>query len=168
MIGERGISKGMKKKLIVLLVIVIAAVAVLAGCGGAQEIKRPEADGETFTVTGSCTAELSDGKLVVSGETNLMDGTNGIISVLNSDGTRIEQHNVTKEGDNLKAEFTVAEDWPETVYGFIMFDTSKSDGQPDAVKEAYGKKFQNLVGDDLIWDQSGIIVVFQSEAVKIK
>ena len=48
-----------------------------------------------------------------------------------------------------------------------MFDTSKSDGQPDEVKEAYGKKFQNLTGDDLIWDQNGIIVVFQSEAVEI-
>ncbi len=118
-------------------------------------------------MTGSCTAELVDGKLVVSGETNLMDGTNGIISVLNSDGTRIEQQKVTKEGDNLKAEFTVGEDWPDKVYGFLMFDTSKSDGQPDEVKEAYGKKFQNLTGDDLIWDQNGIIVVFQSEAVEI-
>ncbi|MBC5646968.1 hypothetical protein [Christensenella tenuis] len=158
----------MKKKLIVLLVIVIAAVTVLAGCGGAQEIKRPEADGTKFEVTGSCTAELTDGKLIVSGETNLMDGTNGIISVLNSDGTRIDQQKITKEGNNLKAEFTVKEDWPETVYGFVMFDTSKSDGQPEAVKQAYGKKFQNLEGEDLIWDKNGVIVVFQSEAVKVK
>lgn len=158
----------MKKKLTVLLVIVLAAVTVFTGCGGAQEIKRPAPTGDTFEVTGSCKAELQGDTLVVTGETNLMDGTNGVISVLNSNGTRIEQQKITKQGDNLKAEFTVGSDWPEKVYGFIMFDTQKSDGQPAEVTKVYGKKFENLTGPDTIWDQHGVIAIFQSEAVKIK
>ncbi len=158
----------MKKKLIVLLVIVLAAVTVFAGCGGVQEIKKPVADGAVFDVTGLCKAELQGDKLVVTGETNLMDGTNGVISVLNSNGTRIDQQKITKQGDNLKAEFQVNEDWPETVFGYVMFDTQKSDGQPAEVTKVYGNKFQNLKGKDVIWDQHGVIAIFQSEAVTIK
>lgn len=158
----------MKKKLIVLLVIVLATVTVFAGCNGAQEIKKPEPVGATVEVTGSCKAELDGDTLVVTGETNLMDGTNGVISVLNSNGTRIEQQKVTKQGDNLKAEFKVAADWPDTVYGYVMFDTQKSDGQPAEVTKVYGNKFQNLTGANVIWDQHGVIAIFQSEAVKIK
>lgn len=158
----------MKKKLIVLLVIVVAAVTFFTGCGGAQEIKKPESVGETFDVTGSCKAELNGDTLVVTGETNLMNGTNGVISVLNSNGTRIDQKKVTKQGDELKAEFKVTADWPEKVYGYVLFDTQKSDGQPAEVTKVYGNKFQNLIGKNVIWDQHGVIAIFQSEVVKTK
>ncbi len=160
----------MKKKLILLLVIVLVTVTVFAGCGGAVEIKRPEPDKDipVFNVTGSCKAELNGNVLTVSGQTNLMDGTNGIIGVYSSDGTRVDQKKFTKQGDNLTAEFEVKVDWPETVYGNIMFDTQKSDGQPDEVKKTYGKHFQNLDGEGIIWDKNGNIVIFQSEAVTIK
>ena len=49
-----------------------------------------------------------------------------------------------------------------------MFDNQKSDGQPDAVKEAYGKYSRILQGNAIIWDKKWNIVVFQSEEVKIK
>ncbi|MEF9988091.1 MAG: hypothetical protein RR632_02455 [Christensenella sp.] len=158
----------MKKKLIALFITVIAAVTIFTGCGGAQDIKKPEATGTMVKITGSCKAELKGSTLTISGTSDIMDGTNGIISVLNSNGTRVAQQKITKQGDNLKAEFAVTEDWPQTVYGYIMFDTQKSDGQPAEVKKVYGDKFQNLEGEDIIWDKAGVIVIFGSEAVKIK
>ena len=157
----------MKKKLTILFALAFAAAVFMTGCAGAAEIKKPTPDGTVFDVTGSCAAELNDGVLKVTGQTNLMDGTNGIIGVMNSDGTRVDQIKVTKQGDNLQAQFTVNSSWPKTVYAYIMFDTSKSDGQPDAVKAAYGKSFQNLEGDNVIWDQKGNIAIFQSEAITI-
>ncbi len=158
----------MKKKLVLLLMVTIAAALIFTGCNGAQEIKRPAADGTTTEATGSCKAVLNGDTLTVSGETNLMDGTNGIISVLNANGIMIEQQKITKNGDNLTWDFKKTDEWPEVVYGFITFDTQKSDGQPDAVKNAYGNKFQNLTGEHTIWDQKGVIVVFQSDEVKVK
>lgn len=158
----------MKKKLIILLVVVLAAAIIFTGCGGAQEIKKPEPVGTVFEVTGTCEAKIEGDKLVVFGETNMMDGTNGIIGVLNSDGTRIEEQKVTKQGDNLRAEFLIEGDWPEIVYGYIMFDTQKSSGQPQEVKNAYGSKFENLSGENVIWNQQGVIAIFQSEKVEVK
>ncbi len=167
---ERGKHIKMKKKLALLLVLVVAVVAVLMGCGGPAQIEKPKPDeGATvFDVTGSCKAELNGDTLIVSGETNLMDGTNGVIAVFNSDGTKAADQKFTKQGNEIKAEFKVGSDWSDVVYGNIMFDNQKSDGQPDAVKEAYGKHFQNLTGNAIIWDKNGNIVVFQSEEVKIK
>ena len=161
---------GMKKKLVLLLVIIITAVTIFAGCGGAQEIKRPKPEEGKITVevTGSCEAVLNGDTLTVSGQTNLMDGTNGIISVLNANGITLEQQKITKNGDNLTWDFKVTEEWPEVVYGFITFDTQKSDGQPSEVKEAYGSKFQNLTGKDTIWDQKGVIVIFKSDEITVK
>ena len=160
----------MKKKLILLLALVMTATVIFAGCGGAQEIKRPEPEegAATFEATGSCTAKLEGDKLIVTGETNLMDGTNGVASVLNANGITVEQKKFSKQGDNLSFEFTVTDEWPEVVYAFISFDTQKSDAQPEAVQKTYGKKFQNILGADTIWDQQGVIVVFQSDEIKIK
>ncbi|MEG1859427.1 MAG: hypothetical protein RR193_03705 [Christensenellaceae bacterium] len=160
----------MRKKLIILLAVVLAVGTLLAGCGGAPAIKRPPmaSDAVAFEVTGSCTAVLKGDILTVSGKTNLMDGTNGIISVLNSNGTIVESVKITKKGDNLKHDFVVAENWPDIVYGFVSFDTQKSDGQPTEVKDAYGKKFENLTGKDVIWDAKGVIAVFKSEEVKVR
>ncbi|WP_147554014.1 hypothetical protein [Christensenella timonensis] len=158
----------MKKKLILLLAVTMVAAFIFSGCNGAQEIKRPEPDGTTTEATGSCQAVLNGDTLTVSGETNLMDGTNGIISVLNANGITLEQQKITKNGDNLTWDFKVVDEWPEVVYGFITFDTQKADGQPDEVKKAYGNKFQNLTGKHTIWDQKGVIAVFQSEEVKVK
>ena len=158
----------MKKKLILLLVTIIAVVTVFTGCGGPQEIKRPEPDGTTVEVTGSCEARLDGDKLIVTGETNLMDGTNGIASVLNANGITLEQQKFKKEGETLTFEFPVKSEWPEVVYAFISFDTQKSDGQSDEVKKAYGKQFQNLTGKNTIWNSQGVIAIFHSEEVKVK
>ncbi len=168
---ERGIIADMMKKIAVMGAIVLVCALVLAGCGGSAEIAKPAMkEGATpFTAEGSCEAALNGSVLTVSGTSNLMDGTNGIISVLSADGTTVADNKFTKSGDAISHDFAIDEDWPEVVYGFISFDTQQADSQPKEVTEVYGKKFENIEGDskNVIWDMKGVIVVFQSEAITI-
>ncbi len=158
------------KKIVLTVVAVLTVALVLAGCGGTTEIKKPlPVEGaQTFKVEGSCQATMNGDVLTVSGTANLMDGTNGTISVLNSNGTRVEQVKFTKQGDSISHDFTMTDEWQGVVYGFISFDTQKADKQPQEVIDAYGNKFQNLVGseENVIWNLNGVIAIFQSEAVK--
>lgn len=143
----------------------------LAACSRTNSIQKPAMSegAHAFEVTGMCRAELINGgeTLLVRGECNLMNGTNGVVSVLNADGSTITEKNFTKESSEIAYEFDVGRDWPEMVYGFISFDTSHGDRQPAEVTDAYGKKFQNLTGEDIIWDLKGVIAVFQSDPVTI-
>ncbi len=160
----------MKRKVFLTIVIIIAAAIIFCGCGGPAAIVKPNPAGALFKVEGSCSAELSEDKTVleVYGTTNLMDGTNGVISVIDPNGTTIEKVNVQKQGDNLKHTFNVAPSWPKDVYAFVTFDTQQGDQQSSVVKETYGVKFENLEGEDIIWNQKGVIACFQSELVAIK
>ena len=159
------------KKISIVIIMCIVLPLVLAGCGGTPQITRPQpAEGaETFEIEGECEAELSGDVLKVSGSSNLMDGTNGIISVLNSDGTTAAKQKFTKEGDSVSHEFAVEDEWEGVVYGFITFDTENADKQPKEVTEVYGKKFENFTGDssEVMWNAKGVMAVFRSEPVEI-
>lgn len=168
---KEGTALQMKK--IVLLAVALVTVAVLAaGCGRAAEIVKPQPSegAKMVQVTGECTAVLADGKLTVSGTTDLMDGTNGVISVVNSDGTTAEEVKFTKGEGPIEHTFEVKDAWQDIVYGFVMFDTKESDKQPDAVTAAYGKKFENLEGapENVIWNANGVIAIFMSGEVKVR
>lgn len=166
------------KKLIVFVAVLVAAMAFLTGCsayggggcGGTAQISRPTPSegAATFAVEGECTAELNGNVLMVKGSTNLMDGTNGVVSVLASNGESLAEQKVTQQSGEISVEFPVEDDWTDIVYGFITFDTQQGDKQPSEVTDAYGKKFQNLTGDSVIWNTKGISVVFQSESVAVK
>lgn len=156
---------------IIGLIAVLLVVLSGCSCSGSRDIAKPAlAEGaQAVNVKGACTAALLNGgkTLSVTGTCNLMDGTNGIISVLSAEGRQLESHKFTKEGEDLGWDFEVGKDWPGVVYGFISFDTQNCDAQPKEVTEAYGKRFQNLEGPDVIWDMKGVIAVFQSEAVDV-
>ncbi len=160
-----------KNKIIVTIVLIVVLASVLAGCGGnVTQIARPKVEegAQMFEVTGSCKAVLNGSVLTVSGETNLMDGTNGVISVMGSGGALLDSVKLQKQGNNLTADFAVQADWPETVYGFLTFDTQKADTQLKEVREVYGNKFENLSGPNVVWNQKGCVATFQSEPVKVK
>ncbi len=161
----------MKKKVLIMMVVVAAALVVLTGCGrGVSEIPRPTPSegAQLFEAEGTCEAKLEGNILTVSGTANLMDGTNGVISVHNADGTTAAEFKFTKEGDAITHDFPVEGDWQDTVCGFITFDTQQGDKQPKEVTEAYGKKFENLTGADIIWNLEGVSFVLQSEYVTIR
>lgn len=157
----------MKKRLVGVLMVFV--IMCLCACARTPNLTKPAvAEGaKPVEVEGSCEAVLQGSTLEVSGNCNLMDGTNGIIRVLSADGSKLAEQKFTKNGPDMAQTFQVKDDWPEVVYGFISFDTQDADSQPKEVLEAYGKRFENLEGKDVIWDLKGIIAVFQSEAVEI-
>lgn len=158
-------------KKVICLLLAAAAVFSVSACARLPQLAKPaiQEGAEAVKVTGSCEVELVDGgqTLRVNGTCSLMDGTNGLVSVLNANGSVLDKRKFTKQGDEISYDFAVGEDWPATVYGFISFDTQQCDAQPAEVTDAYGKRFQNLEGDDVIWDTKGVIAVFQSEALDI-
>lgn len=159
----------MKKIGIVLSIIVLISV-IFAGCSSASaEVAKPQPSegAETFAPEGSCDAALNGGVLTVTGESNLMDGTNGIVSVLGFDGITLEEQKFTQQGGSVSFDFEVADDWPDTVYGYIAYSTQQGDKQPKEVTAVYGKKFENLDGPNVIWDLKGVVAIFQSDAVMI-
>lgn len=154
------------------MLLVVACAALSGACARQPQLSKPSVEeGVTpIEVSGNCTAELVDGGEVlrVSGTCSLIDGTNGIVCVLNADGSTVDKRKFVKESEDLSFDFDVTGEWSDTVYGFISFDTQQCDRQPDEVTELYGKRFQNLEGPDVIWDSKGVIAVFQSEAVKLQ
>lgn len=160
-----------KMKRVLTALIVLLFIFIFAGCARVPRLTKPAPNegAASVEVEGECTAQLVNGgqSLVVAGTCNLMNGTNGIVSILNANGTTIDRQKFTKESDSLNFEFDVGNSWSGTVYGFISFDTQQCDRQPDEVTAAYGKRFQNLDGPNVIWDAKGVIAVFQSEAVEI-
>lgn len=150
---------------------VAALMMAVTACGASGAIAKPapEQDKETFVAEGGCEAALRDGDTVlhVSGTSNLMDGTSGVISVLGADGTKLSEHRFTQAGGEVEWDFEVADDWPGVIYSFISYGTQNMDSQPREVTDVYGRRFQNLEGPDVIWDLKGCIVVFQSEEVEI-
>lgn len=157
----------MKKTFVV--VIVGLAILCLCACSRSPNLVKPApAEGATpVEVEGSCEATLQGTTLEIDGSCNLMNGTNGIIRILSADGSRLAEQKFTKESDDISYSFEVGKDWPEIVYGFISFDTQDAESQPKEVLDAYGKRFENLEGENVIWDLKGVIAVFQSEAVEI-
>ena len=161
----------MKKKItaIVLILSMVFVMFALTGCGSSQ-LNRPTAEdpSKMVTVTGSCEAYKDGNNVVVEGECDLMTGTNGTVSVYSSDGRKLALEKIIQtEGEKISYTFPIEEGWGDEVYGFITFDTTQSERQPDAVREAYGKAMEYLEGDNVIWDARGIAVCFQSEAVDL-
>lgn len=160
------------KRRIAAWLAVAAIVVIMSGCGASGTIAKPavEEGHEAVSVEGSCEAALSSGGTVlrVSGTCSLMDGTNGVISVLAADGTKLDEHRFTQTGGEISWDFEVGDNWPDIVYSFISFGTQNMDAQPGEVTQAYGRRFQNLEGPNVIWDTRGVIAVFQSEGLEIR
>ena len=160
----------MKKswKITAIMLIMILSVAVLSACGSSELVRPSMAEGATAVdVSGTCEATLEGDVLKVTATTNLDDGVIGRISVASYDGRVLEKKAITKSGDNLSAEFTVGSDWPETVYCFYVADPSEDGRQTDAVYEKYGKKFENMQGDQVIISANGLALTLRSEKIDI-
>ena len=162
----------MKKKItaIVLVLSMVFVMFALTGCGSA-ELNRPgrsDPNKEVTTVTGSCEAYKDGNNVVVEGECDLMTGTNGTVSVYSSDGKKLALEKIVQtQGEKISYSFPIEESWGDEVYGFITFDTTQSERQPDEVREAYGKAMEYIEGDNVVWDARGNAVCFQSEAVDL-
>jgi len=161
----------MKRKTIAVAVILAMIIIALTGCfGGGAKLDRPSmsAGAASYEVTGSCEAVLNGDVLTVSGKCDIADGTYGTISVYSTSGEELANEVIVKTGDNLKHDFTVQDNWSDQVYGFITFDTKQAGDQPEAILAMYGKKFENISGEGVVWDSHGIAVVYQSEIITVR
>lgn len=99
----------MQKKILVLILIVILAVALCA-CGSMSGMTRPlvAPGAEMKTIEGEVKAEISGDKIIVSATTNIIDGAIIKLSIHTTNGAELASTTVTKNGDNLKAEFNAS------------------------------------------------------------
>jgi len=159
----------MKKKIALILGIILTATT-LASCTGAAKVSRPSmSEGATaITVTGNCKIEKVDEKTVrVSAECDLVDGTLVRLSVDSQLGKMLDSKVLVKGSEALIAEFEIQEDWPEIVMGNLVSAASSMGKQPSNVTDVYGKKFENLSGDNVVYSATECSLVLQSETLKI-
>jgi len=152
----------------------IVAVLLLAACGEASISRpQPKVDAVMVKVTGSCDINISDEIITVSGQTDIEKGAVIHVSVVSQSGAVIDHQIITKDSDDIKCVFEKTQDKYgdiSQVTGYITFAPSRYGKQSDAIYSVYGEKFENIEYDkeSVVWDNSGIIVLFASETLSIK
>ena len=151
--------------------LIAAAVAVLmlfASCSSNKPIARhePDKDAETYEIKGSLTVE-NDDELTVVFENNLLKGTIVEVAVYTYDGRKLYSDRYSVSGPTVKVEIEKNSDWTgEKAYVSVV--ASPSSGRQSAdIREAYGRLFQNVLSDNLIWDKDENILLFQSEEITL-
>jgi len=167
----------MQKKCFKITVAVVMALmtVLLAGCSGAVSIPKPtmSENATSVAVDGSCEISVSGDKITVSGETSIMDGALLHVSVVSQDGMIVDFVKITKNGDAVSHDFTVTsekyDDTVKAVTGYISCAPTIYGQQPQAVYDAYGKKFENIEAPDgsIVWNGDGVVVVFGSKSVDL-
>jgi len=152
----------MKKSLKYTAVLLLAALCLMlfAGCGEVQLIQPKADEGVTpIKLEGTCVLQ-KDSVIRVYTHSNLMDGAVVKFTLDSFNGVELASQTYTKKGDDIYAEFSIDPSWKGMIYGSMV---CIPDDQPAEVKEKYGKKFQNIQGENVIWDTNGNIFVLQSE-----
>ena len=160
--------KTISRKAIVLIFIMLAVF--LSGCGQQSDsIKKPQpaSDAVIYDLKGDISLKVSGDKAVVSGTTDLMDGCVVKISLVSASGEELASEKKKIESGEFSSEFAIPDDYKGRVFGFLSCTYSGNGSQPKEVKEAYGKKFVNLDGENVIWNASECMYVLQSNPVEI-
>ena len=94
------------------------------------------------TIEGEVKAEISGDKIIVSATTNIIDGAIIKLSIHTTNGAELASTTVTKNGDNLKAEFNASVLGEEkSFYAFASCAPEQYGKQSDAMAQEYGKQF---------------------------
>lgn len=160
----------MKKalKIISLCLVICAAVAVFAGCSSTGDIPRPSMTGTAVDVSATCTIEQTSTGVKVSAETNVIDGTLCHVSISGTDGKIISKQTLTVTNGKVSYEFPTDPSWPNKLIGYFACTPSEDGAQPDNVKALYGNAFENMQGEDVLWDVSTVDLVVCSEKITLK
>ena len=159
-----------KHKILAITICLVLAIAVFTGCS-VPEITRPmvSAGAKMVTVSGSCKATIENGKIIVTAQTDIMDGTIFKLSIQTVEGKELAQQTITKQGDNLKAEFDVSVlEGEKEFYAFASCAAQAYGAQPENVLNTYGQQFELMQGEDVLWDLAGVVAVFNSGKVSVE
>lgn len=163
-------------KIFVAAMVVVLLVATLAGCSGGGTLKKPtmKEGAVAVPITGSCDLKIENGVITVSGETNLLPGSILYISVEAQNGMTLDSVKLTKGNeDTVSHDFTITDekydDSVVSVTGHISCAPRLYGTHAEIVYETYGEKFENIESEgNLVWDSTGVIVVFGSDTVDFK
>ncbi len=165
-----------KKRFKIIAAVMMALVFTVAAAGcGAAVVTKPQmtANATAVKVEGTCQIEVNGDTITVKGETNIMDGAMLHISVVSQDGMIVDFVKMTKQGDSISQDFKITsdkyDDTVQAVTGYIACAPSLYGTQPDAVYNAYGKKFENVEAPegDLVWNSNGVVIVFGSDSADL-
>ena len=160
--------KRMKRVLVTVLLVVL--VMSFAGCSrSASVVRQPLEDNTAYvSVSGTCTASVESGNVVVSAETDIIDSAIVTLSVTDISGKILSEMKLIKNGDSITASFPIGTDWGDEVYGYLVMTPESNGKQPDGVLSVYGNKFGNIESDYLIYDGKVNMIVIQSEKLTIE
>ena len=155
-------------KYIALVVLTLALVVSACACGSASVTKPQPSDGaQTCEIKGSVAIEkLNDTTIRVNCEANLETGTVLAISIDSYNGEELSKQVFSKgEGDKFYADFTIDSKWQKQkpIYGSLTISPNEEGDQPDAVKDVYGSRFENVTGDNVLFNANGNFVCIMSE-----
>lgn len=153
-------------KLTAFLAVIVAVAISFAGCGSAS-LPRPQADvSKIVDVTGSCDMKIENNKAIVECKSDMIDGTIFRLSVESPEAKQLAYKDIVKNGDNLKAEFDLTNFNETSYYGFATSAPALYGNQPDAVLNKYGKKYENIKSDQILWTMDSCILVISSGVKK--
>lgn len=160
-------------KIFVVVAAVMLITVMLAGCGGGGTLKMPEKKegAVTVEVTGTCDIKLENGVITVSGDNDLLSGTILYVSVEAQNGMTLDSVKITKINDGpISHDFVVSDqkydDSVKTITGHITCAPRLYGTHAQIAYATYGNNFENISSEgNLIWDNSGKIVVFASETI---
>ena len=149
-------------------------MVMMAGCGSAVLTRpQPLAGVQTYLVTGNCEIAVEDGQIIVSGETDILDGAQIHVSVVAQNGMVLDYTVFTKTDDVFSRSFVITDEkyeGTEQVTGYITCAPSTYGAQPQNVIDAYGKQFEQVDVEtkDNIWNNNGVIIIFASETIDLQ
>ena len=156
-------------KKILLLVAVLVLSLSLVGCSNNTSVTPAAVDSEIelLELEGTCTAELVGDTVVVSVVTNLKSDVVFKLSVTDEAGNVLDELQMTKMSDvDPVAEFTIEEDWPDVVYGFLVADPDDND--VTSITNSYGKNFGNITYENMVYENNKNYIVFMSDPLTIR
>ncbi|MBQ9941952.1 MAG: hypothetical protein IJP03_02975 [Christensenellaceae bacterium] len=162
----------MKKsfKYMVMILVVALALVMLSACGGQRQLTGPAPDeGATvYEVSAVCNIEKADNVLrVTAEECTLMNGVVLEFSVNTYDGIKLASKQYVKASDNMYAEFVIDPAWSGKIYGSVVCQPDSVVSQEKEVDQAYGKKFQNIKGEQVLFDMNGNVFAAISEFIEL-
>lgn len=157
------------RRMVALMACLMLCMAVLAGCSGNAALaqKQPQEGDTIYQLSGKCTAKVEDGKIVIYLHSNLLEGTAVQFCLDTYDGTQLASAVYSVSGETISATFEMEPSWEgKLVYASVAAAPSLGK-QPSAVTEAYGRYFQNIQGESIIWNKAENVFLVQSGKIQL-
>lgn len=150
-----------------LIVLTLTLILTICACGSSAVTKpQPSQGAKTYEIKGDVSAQkLNDNTIRVNCEINLETGTVFAITIDSYNGEQLSKQVFQKgAGDSFYADFTIDNSWPKPIYASISITPDEEGKQPDAISQLYGSRFENVTGEDVLFNAKGNFISIQSEA----